>query len=189
MRSALPGRTALFACLVVAPFGAVACGRGPSLPKEMTYEGRPLEKAASWSGEGVQGVVFVPPGEELPTAPLQVGILISRERPRASQLHDWVMEKYRNSPTTRWHESTTPDEACKVGMAAMGVPRPFVALHICRARDGASACAEVDEEIESSAVGRCLQTGADCWDELCTQTWLAKEAPLLAILDDVLGPR
>jgi hypothetical protein len=188
MRSAPIGKTILFTCLVVALLGAVGCGRGPSLPNDMSYEGRPLEKAASWSGEGVEGVVFVPPGEELPNAALQVGVLVSRERPRASQLHDWVMEKYRGSPTTRWHESTAPDEACKVGMAAAGVPRPFVALHICRASEGTSACAEIDEQLDGSDVGRCLQKGTDCWDELCTETWLAKEEHLLAILDDVLGP-
>jgi hypothetical protein len=183
----LLGATVPWACLAVTFLGALACGRGPALPTEVVYGGRSLEKAARWSGEGVEGIVFVPPGETLPTATLQVGVLISRQRPRASQLHAWVMEKYRSSPTTRWHESTAPDEACKVGTAAAGPPRPFVALHICRERKGTSACVEVDEALDGNEVGRCLRTGGDCWEELCDESWRQKEAHLLALLDKVLG--
>jgi hypothetical protein len=162
------------------------CGGGPQLPQALTFEGRALEKATEWSRGEISGVVFVPPGEQMPTASLQVGILVSREHPSGVQLHSWIMEQYRSSPTAQWHESSTSDEACKVGLTQG--PRPFVALHVCRGASGVSACAEADEELGDDIVGRCLNT-AGCWEELCTQHWTARRAALEAEVLRVLGSR
>ena len=152
----------------------------------MTYEGARLEKATSWSSQGVSGVVFVPPGEKLPSASLQVGVLASRKHASGAELHRWIMDQYRRSPTTQWHESTTADEACKIGVTSEGGPRPFVALHVCRASGGTAACAEVDERLDDSDVGRCLTSLSDCWEELCTLRWRPARANLEPILDGVL---
>lgn len=164
----------------------VGCSRGPALPGEMTYEGVRLDKATSWSSHGVSGVAFVPPGEKLPSASLQVAVLASRRHASGAELHRWIMDQYRRSPTTRWHESTTADEACKIGVTSEGGPRPFVALHVCRAAQGTAACAEVDERLDDGDVGRCLTSLSDCWEELCTLRWLPARANLEPILDDVL---
>jgi len=174
------------AALVVAFAWAAGCSRGPSLPAEMTYEGTRLEKAASWSIQGVSGVVFVPPGEKMPSASLQVGVLVSRKHASGAELHRWIMDQYRRSPTIQWHESATADEACKIGVTSAGSPRPFVALHVCRASEGVAACAEVDERLDDGDVGRCLTSLSDCWEELCALRWLSARASLEPILDGVL---
>lgn len=97
------------------------------------------------------------------------------------------MEQYHSSPTAQWYESTTSDEACKVGLGSG--PRPFAALHVCRAAPGASACAEADERLGDELVGRCLNGAGDCWDELCTQMWASRRAALEAEVFGVLGSR
>ncbi len=165
---------------------ATSCNTGSRLPQELTFEGRSLEKATAWSRGEISGVVFVPPGEKLETASLQVGILVSEEHTSGVELHDWIMEQYRSSPTAQWYESTTSDEACKVGLAPG--PRPFAALHICRAASGVSACVEIDERLGDDVVGRCLNGAGDCWDEVCSQLW-ARRAALDAEVLGVLGSR
>ena len=164
------------------------CDRGPRLPNELTFEGSRLEKATAWSTGEISGVVFVPPGEKLETASLQVGILVSQEHASGVELHKWVMEQYRKSPTAQWYESSNSEEACKVGLG-QGPPRPFVALHVCRSASGVSACAEADERLGDDVVGRCLNRGGDCWDELCTQMWASRRAALEAEVYGVLGSR
>lgn len=166
---------------------ALACDTGPPLPKEMSFEGRLLDRATEWSSGELAGVVFVPPGETLPTASLQVGILVSQEHSSGVELHNWVMQRYHESPTARWYESSIAGEACKVGLGPG--PRPFVALHVCRSASGVSACAEADERLGDEIVGRCLNRTNDCWDELCSRMWGSRRAALEAEVYGVLGSR
>lgn len=167
---------------------ALACSKGPRLPRELTFEGVKLEKATDWSRGSVSGIIFVPRAEKLETASLQVGILASSGHASGAALHTWLMDQYHRSPTTQWHESETSDEACKVGIPAApegGPLRPFLALHVCRSGSGGSACAEADERLSEEIMARCLNRGWGCWDELCTQKWAARRAALEAILSDV----
>ena len=176
------------AVLLLAVAWAGGCSEEPPLPHEMTFEGVRLEEATSWSRQGVSGVVFVPPGETLPSASLQVGVLVSRKHASGAALHRWVMDEYRRSPTVRWHVSATADEACKIGRTGGGrIPRPFVALHVCRAAAGVAACAEVDQRLDDSDVGRCVSSDSTCWEEVCTLRWLPTRAFLEPVLDGVLG--
>lgn len=186
----MPGPTSPVSATVGAVLltvAAAACSRGPALPEEMTFEGERLEKATSWSSQGVSGVVFVPPGERMPSASLQVGVLASRMHASGAGLHRWIMDQYHRSPTTQWHESATADEACKIGLTDAGVPRPFLALHVCRGGDGVAACAEVDERLDDNEVGRCLTSTAGCWEELCTLRWRPAREELEPILEGVLN--
>jgi len=176
------------AALAVAVAWAVGCSRGPSLPAEMTYEGARLEKAASWSIQGVAGVVFVPPGEKMPSASLQVGVLVSRKHASGAELHRWIMDQYRRSPTVQWYESATADEACKIGVTSNGTTvRPFVALHVCRAAGGVAGCAEVDQGLDDDESGRCVSGASAGCDEICALRWLTARASLEPILDGLLG--
>lgn len=159
---------------------------GSRLPKELTFEGVRLDRATTWSRGEISGVVFVSPGEALPAARLQVGILVSREHTSGVELSRWVMEQYRSSPTLQWHESATADEACKIGVAADPPPRPFAALHVCRTGQGSAACAEADERLDEGTVSRCLNQSADCWDEVCFQMWSSRRPALEALVKGVL---
>lgn len=178
----------------IAHFAAISgllvlgCSGGPRLPKEASFEGIRLEKATEWSFGDVKGIVFVPPGEKLETASLQVGLLASSEYSSGSELHAWVMEQYRGSPTAQWHESATSDEACKIGLP-QGPPRPFVAIHVCRTGVGVAACAEADERLSDEVMGRCLNRGWGCWDELCSQKWDSRRAALENLVRQVLPPQ
>jgi len=175
------------ALIVLAVASVVGCSRGLSLPREMTWEGERLEKATSWSSQGVSGVVFVPPGESLPSASLQVGILASRKHASGAELHRWIMDQYRRSPTVQWYESATADEACKIGVTGNDTTvRPFVALHVCRAAGGVAGCAEVDRRLDDDEVGRCVSGASAGCEEICTLRWLEARASLEPILEGVL---
>jgi hypothetical protein len=153
----------------------------------MTFEGVRLERATSWSSQGVSGVVFVPPGETLPSASLQVGVLVSRTHASGAELHRWIMDQYRRSPAVQWHESATADEACKIGVTGDGTTvRPFVALHVWRAAGGVAACAEVDQSLDDDESGRCVSGASAGCEEICTLRWLPARAILEPVLDAVL---
>lgn len=164
------------------------CHGGPPLPDELSFEGSELEKAGEWTIQDVRGVFFVPPGEEPQTASIQVGLLASEEHSTGADLHTWTMEQYHSFPAAQWFESTTADEACKVGLPP-GPPRPFVAIHVCRTGARGAACAEADQRLDDSIVGRCLNDGWDCWDELCTQKWDQWRPELEELAFDVVGRR
>jgi len=186
-RWTVAGRTVSVPVAVLTLAVASSCRRGPSLPGELTFEGARLEKAASWSSGGISGVVFVPPGEKMPSASLQVGVMLSEKHASGPELHRWIMDQYRKSPTLQWHESATLDEACKIGVTGANPPRPFVALHVCRAAGGVAACAEADRQLSEGDVGRCLAGATGCWDEVCTLRWLPTRASLEPILTGMLG--
>lgn len=165
---------------------ALVCGCGPRPPRQLTFDGARLEKAASWSKGDVSAVVFIPPGERLERASLQVGILVSTGHPSGEELHRWMIDQYRHSPTQQWHEDATAEEDCKVGLGP-GPPRPFLAVQICRSIPGGSACAEADEQLSDEQVGRCLNRQSGCWDELCNQRWASRRQSLEAILKGLAG--
>jgi len=179
-------RRRVLAALVVTTLG---CSRGPKVPRQLTFEGARLTQAATRSKGGISSVVFIRPGETLPTASVEVGVLVSREHASGAALSQWLLAQYRSSPTNRWYEATTADEACKVGIPAIPPPRPFLALHICRGLKGVAACAEIDERLDEAVMSRCLNRGSDCWDEMCAQRWSSRRATLEALLKDVENSR
>ncbi len=173
--------------LILAGLAAAGCRRGPSLPEEMTFDGEPLTKAGEATRKEVSMVVFVTFGEKMPEAPLQVGVALTKRYPSAAELHNWMMDEYRRSPTQQYYESTTTDEACKIGLPP-GPIRPFVAVHLCRSAGGYAACAEADERLHNDYIGPCLAGGGgSCWEEVCTARFSARRAALETILKDVLG--
>jgi hypothetical protein len=161
-----------------------ALAAGPPLPEEIVFEGARLERASAWSRSGVSGAVFVNAGEKLPDARMQLGIITSVEHPSGTRLSAWVMDQYHRASHASWYESSTADEACKVGLANGARPRPYIALHVCRTRGTGAACAEIDERVDDRIAPRCLAKGADCWDELCTQQW-ARRPALEALLQSL----
>jgi hypothetical protein len=152
----------------------------------MSFGGEPLQKGGGGTRNDVSGVVFVTFGEKLPTATLQVGILLTDRFPSASAFNDWTLDEYRRSPTQQYYESKTADEACKIGLPP-GPIRPFVAVQVCRAGGGYAACAEADERLDGDYVGRCLSEGWSCWERICSWRFEARRASLVAVLQGVLG--
>jgi hypothetical protein len=163
---------------------ALSCAKGPRLPTELTFEGVRLEKGRVWSKEGESSVGFLPPGETLATASLFVFVVVA-EQSSGAALHALMMDRSRNSPAQQWHERTTSDEACTVGLPPVlsgSAPRPFVELQVCRSISRGAACVGAQEKLSDEVVGRCLSGGWSCWDELCTQKWAARRTALEAVL-------
>lgn len=162
-----------------------SCG-GPRLPQQLTFAGQNLKKASEWSLEGVQGVVFIPEGEKLRDATLQVGILTSTEHKTARELNVWIMKQYRLAQVTRWHESVAADTACKVGQSKVPF-REFAAVHVCRDGRGMAVCVEADAQL-AMAIVQANSDGND-WDAVCTSQWDTYRGELEALADRVAGQR
>jgi hypothetical protein len=162
--------------------------RGPALPKGVTLDGATLEKATNWSAGGISGVVFIPAGERLDTASLQLGVLLSEKHASGRALSAWVMEQYHGSPTLQLYENAGDDEACKAGATSTDATvRPFLALHLCRGGNAHAACAEVDEKLVDPSGSPCPIENDDCWQKLCDARWADRRATLEAIVDQVLA--
>jgi hypothetical protein len=138
------------------------------LGEHVAFDGARLDRATRQSRGETSQVVFVRPGETLPAASLQVGVLVSREHTTGAALSTWVMDVYHASPTSQIYETSSEDEVCRVGMTSRP-SRIFVAIHTCRTVNGAGVCAEADEQLDEEAVTSCLARGDDCWKEQCQQ--------------------
>lgn len=171
---------ALTLCLTL-----VSCG-GPRLPEELTFAGRNLKKGSEWNLEGVQGVVFIPEGEKLRDATLQVGILTSTDHKTARELNVWIMKQYRLAQVTRWHESVTADTACKLGQSKLPF-REFAAVHVCKDGRGMAVCVEADALL-AMAIVQSNSDGTD-GDVVCAAQWDLYRGELEALADRVVSQR
>lgn len=172
--------------------GAALCLAGCSqsvLPDDLVFRGAALTRGSDWSRGGLVARVFVPPGEVMPTAKLQVGIIHSRDHATGEALHAWTLERFSQSPLAGSHVSRGHDEACKTGTVDLGDhgPRTFIAIHVCRTGLGAAACAEVDEALSLDDAG-CAGDFL-CAQRLCDGRWAAARADLEPILTRVLATR
>jgi hypothetical protein len=174
--------------VVAALFLLSGCHRGPALPRAMTLDGTSLQKATSWSRGGISGVVFVPPGEEMDSASVQVGVLLSEKHATAEVLSAWLMEQYRRSPTMQLFEDAGAETACKVGATSNGsLVRQFLALHSCGARGRTSVCAEIDERLLDPSGSPCPPSDTECWQRLCDARRVERGPTLQSIVDEVLA--
>ena len=72
----------------------MACGGGGyPYPSSITdYFGEStLVRASNWVRDGTSAAVYVREGEMLPTAGLQVGVIVSYDKPEAAQLSSWLL--------------------------------------------------------------------------------------------------
>ncbi len=159
------------------------------LPDELTFRNAKLASGGTWTRRGLSGVVFVPAGEVMPTAKLQVGIIHSRDHTTGEALHAWTLERFQESRLVGSFVSREHDEACKTGALDQGDHgvRNFVAIHVCRTGVGAAACAEIDEALGFDDVS-CVVDGV-CAQRLCDARWSAARADLEPILARVLAAR
>jgi hypothetical protein len=179
LRPATP--TLLALCL-----GLSSCG-GPRLPEQLTFNGQQLKKASEWKLEGVQSVVFIAEGESMRSAPLQVGVLTSTEHKTARELSVWLLRQYRAARVNRTHEEADDVTACKIG--ATEVPaRSFVAVHLCRDREGFTACVEADDRLtpEMRFAAGDLATN---WEAVCQVQWDTYRSQLEMLAERVIAQR
>ena len=157
-----------------------SCG-GPRLPQELSVAGKTLKKGSEWHLEGVQGVVFIPEGESMRDAALQVGILTSTEHKTARELNVWIMRQYRLAQVTRWHESVSTDTACKIGQSRLPF-REFAAVHVCRDGKGMAVCVEADGLLIMALQAAGAHDPPE-WDLVCGAQWDAYRVDIEAIAE------
>jgi hypothetical protein len=162
-----------------------ACAGNP-MPASLTFEGRKLELATEWSRGGVRGVVFVTPGQKLPLAHLQVGILASTEHKTGKALQAWVTDQYRMSGGIQNHEANEGDESCKIGVQQSNRQfRPFISHQVCRTGARRSVCAEIDTALDEDYTS--CANSKDACQQLCDTRWTAARAALEPIVEEVLA--
>jgi hypothetical protein len=169
---------------VLAIVGVMACSQAPSLPADVTFDQVSLVSAASWSRGRLSGSVYVRPGQTLPAAPLQVGVIVSHEHTTAKDLHAWIRDQALRSGTPQFHQSGTNDESCTVGVTP---GRTYMALEVCKTGVERAACVEADEEIDGGTFASCLNDS--CFQDVCDARWLERREALDLLAADILSKR
>jgi DNA-binding HxlR family transcriptional regulator len=178
------------ALAAVAAFAASRFLSSVTLPDAVEFGQRHLDKAMNWTRSGVSGAVYVTPGQKLPAAPLQVGVMVSTDHRTAAELDAWIRGEYNRSRTQHYYDSDAGDVSCKAGLASYGDDaRAFMAVQVCATGDGKAACAESDEALEDSVLAPCLNGTSSCWVDACDMRKRADVGPLSALVLGVLGKR
>jgi hypothetical protein len=157
----------------------------PSFPDSITFGSQMLTKATSWDRGGISGIVYVPAGEQLPSASVQVGVIVSTEHTTAASLHSWVQDQFNESGNLAVHQSGTADQSCK---AAGDQTRTYMSLDVCKTGVARAACVEADEKLDPGTFTSCLNSPG-CFEQLCDRRWSARGKLLDRLAADVLSTR
>ena len=173
-------------CLSAVLLAAVACSRASSLfPETIRFGQDTLKKGTSWTRHGMNGVVYVGPGETMPSAPLQVGAIMSTDHVTGDALHTWIRHQLAQSDAYHFHESDLADESCRI---AKTPTRLYLALEVCKTGVARAICVEADEAIKDAAVGSCLNSFS-CFTDLCDRRWRERREALDELAADLLTKR
>lgn len=153
---------------------AAACSSGPAFPESIAFERQTLTKATSWVRDGMAGAVYVPPGEKLPQASLQVGAIISNDHLTAEALHGWIRGQLQG--VMHFHTDDRPDHSCRVSQTP---DRMYIALEVCKTGVARSVCVEADEAIDLDAIASCIgRSDYRCFGDVCDARWVARREAL-----------
>lgn len=159
---------------VLAAAAAAGCSSGPAFPESIVFGRQTLAKADSWTRGGSSGIVYVPPAEKMPSASLQVGVIVSSDHATATALHEWVHDQTYRAGGLVVHDSGTPDASCTAG----GIPpRTYMALEVCKTGVARAACAQADEVLDPGILTSCVNSPG-CFEDVCDQRWLTRREPL-----------
>lgn len=170
-------------CVLATMWMMVACNQAPSLPDAVTFDRTALTSVAPWSRGRISGSVYVLPGQKLPEAPLQVGVIVSHEHTTAKALHAWISElALRSAP--QYHHSGTNDESCTVGVTP---GRTYMALQVCKTGVQRAACIETDEVLDEGTFTSCIN--GSCFQDVCDARWLERREAMDLLAADILSKR
>lgn len=173
-------------CISAALLAAVSCSRASSLfPETIVFGPQTLTKGTSWTRQGMTGVVYIAPGEKMPSASLQVGAIISTDHLTAAALHTWIGEQIARSNTHHFHDSNQADESCRV---AKTPTRLYLALEVCKTGVARAICVEADEVLTDREFGPCI-SNSRCFDDLCDARWRVRREALDGLAADLLTKR
>lgn len=163
-------------------------------PETIAFGQQTLTKATAWTRGGMNGVVYVPPAEKLPSAPLQVGVIVSSEHTTARALKEWITNEWYKSEGIQGFESGSTDDSCKAGvsMSSGKESRTYMTLQVCKTGVARAACVEADEDLDRNVFGGCYGDGFGrdkCFQDICDQRWSARRESLDLLAADVLSRR
>jgi hypothetical protein len=165
--------------------GLAACSAsGPEFAETISFNGQTLAKGPSWNRGNMSGIVYIPPGASMPTAPLQVGAIVSSVHKTGADLHTWIRGQLKTA--AHFHESNAPEESCRI---ARDGGRSYVALEVCKTGVARAACVEADEALDSAAIDTCMGTHDACFEDICDRRWLARREALDLLVAEVLTKR
>ena len=172
-------------CVSAALLAAFACSRGSIFPETIRFGQETLKRGTSWSRQGLTGAVYIGPGETMPSAPLQVGAIMSTDHVTGDALHTWIRDEVGRSGAQHFHEENLADESCRIAKTRT---RLYLALEVCKTGVARAICVEADEAITGEAVTSCL-TSSFCFADLCDKRWLARREALDGLAADLLTKR
>ena len=157
----------------------------PPFPDAVAYEGASLTQATKWERDQTAAAVYVPAGEAVQVASLQLGIISSQKYPTAPALLEWIQEQSKLSTTPlRVHDSVNGNERCLAGLSPI---RSFMAIQLCKTGDALAACIESDRRVDQYDLGNCVnKTG--CMAAMCERKWLEERDNLDRTLTTFLTP-
>jgi hypothetical protein len=155
-------------------------------PNTIDFGSEPLAQATKWHRGGLSAAVYVPAGETMPGASLQVGVLVSTEHATAPALLGWIRDQALRAGEQRYHDSGTDRETCVAGLSSQPMLRTYLALQMCKTGDSRAACIESDRTLDGAEFGSCLQD-IGCFEDACNTRWLEERDTLDAILTGFLG--
>jgi hypothetical protein len=163
------------------------CSRGLHLPSTIDFDGERLTQDRSWTKGDIAAVVWTRPGEKVPSASLQVGVIVSGEHKTARELNQWVSEH----AGQRYYDADGVEDDCRVGTVPLpgGGTRVFMTVITCHTGAGRAACVEADEDLPIGDFSACLQKNHDCFEVICDQRWIKRRGALDQLAKNVLARR
>jgi hypothetical protein len=175
--------------LAVVAFVATRFTRSSTtFPDTVDYGEQHLTKATDWLREGVSGGVYVAQGQKLPSADLQVSVMLSTAR-TAEALDAWIRREYIRTKPKRLYDGEPGTDTCRIGVTGSKKDeRTFIAVEFCKQTDERTVCAEHSEPVPESVLTSCQESadGEACFSEACIRQRLDKHAPLESVVDSFL---
>jgi hypothetical protein len=125
-----------------------------------------LKRVTHWVNGGTSAAVYIRQDDEMPNAALQIGIMVSYDRPNPERLAEWI-ETQSAVAESRIYRDDNPDEACVVARDK-GTQRLYIAIHACKADDERSVCVQLDETYDKKYLSNCDQ---NCHRVSCERMW------------------
>jgi len=164
-------------------------GSSTAFPETVDYGDQHLTKATDWVREGVSGGVYVAQGQKLPSADLQVSVMLSTAR-TAEALDAWIRREYIQTKPKRLFDGAPGTDTCRVGVTTSRKDeRTFTAVQFCKQTDERTVCAEHNEPVPETVLTPCQESadGESCFSEVCIRQRLDKHAALEGIVDSFLA--
>ena len=157
-------------------------------PDSIVFGGQTLNRASDWKRDGMQAIVYVPPGETLPRAATQVGVILSSTHTTAQALHTWVLEQSLRASGPPMYSSGEPGSVCRAAVSHLpDGPRTYISLQVCKTGVGRAVCVEADEAVDASEFNSCL--GSNGCPQVCDMRWLQRREALDLLAADFITRR